>query len=352
MQIKNIKQFLYEHEDKIHFILEELGFHHIKKHCGQADDYLTFANFDGNNQTAVTLYLSPSLLCINYTREISPDKHNADFIDLVNWARKEKTFFENLEWITKIAEIDYYKDFDNEIDESLKILRLWKDLLNKKDDEEDTIPIKPINENILTYYHSYLSQMFYEDGIDWQTQYDFEIGYDQFSNRITIPIRDEISNLVGVKGRYFLRDVPENELKYVYLEPCPRGKLLYGYWKTGKHIHESDCVYITEAEKGCLQFWSYGIKNVVSTGGTKLSRIQIEKLSRLAKKLVFSFDKDFDQQKIQDLRNKFLPQIPFYAVVDNDNILSEKESPCDDRKKLEQLLNNNIYLIESTKENT
>jgi hypothetical protein len=95
-----------------------------------------------------------------------------------------------------------------------------------------------------------------------------------------------------------------------------------------------------------MQYWSAGIKNVVSTGGTKISSQQVDMLSRLGKKILLSFDKDFDEEKIQGLRNKFLGQIEFSAIIDRDGLLGEKESPSDNPKKLEKLLKNNVYKIE------
>ena len=44
--------------------------------------------------------------------------------------------------------------------------------------------------------------------------------------------RSELGDLVGIKGRYFYREVPEGENKYIYLEPCARSKIIYGLNKT------------------------------------------------------------------------------------------------------------------------
>jgi DNA primase len=188
--------------------------------------------------------------------------------------------------------------------------------------------------------------MFAEDNISYSTQREWELGYDPNSNRWVLPIRDELNALVGIKGRYFYREVPEGQLKYVYLESCPRNKILFGYNRTKEYIKESDTVYVLEAEKGVLQFWNYGIKNCIGIGGTKVGQNQIDKISRLGKKLVLVFDKDFTEDKIQNLRNRFLSQVSFSAIIDKDNILSEKESPSDDPKKLEILIKNNIYQID------
>lgn len=353
LDIKNIKTYLASNHEKIKYILEELGCHHIKYHSGSGvDSYYTYANPDGDNPTANTVYVSPSLLTISYTRDICHEKSACDLIDYVNFYRKDSNFFQNIKWITEKSDLDYYHNFEEGIPESLKILKLLKDLLNKESDREDEDePIEIKDEKILTYYNqNLLSGMFLKDGIDFQTQKLFEIGYDYFSNRITIPIRSEIGDLVGVKSRYLFRKVPEGELKYMYLEKCAKSKILYGYHLSNKYISESTSVFITEAEKGCMQFFSHGIQNVVSTGGTSVSRQQIEKLSRLNKTLILSFDSDFTEDKICRLRNKFLEQVSFSAIIDREGILNEKESPSDNPEKLDYLIKNHIYVIEKVKE--
>ena len=93
MEIKHLKEFLYNNPDKIIEILEDLNFHHIKKHSGSGDDYITCANVSGDNPTAITIYLSPNLLTINYTRDMCSSKVNCDFCDLVCFARPDFNFF-------------------------------------------------------------------------------------------------------------------------------------------------------------------------------------------------------------------------------------------------------------------
>ncbi len=346
MDIKQLKNYLFENQDKIHYILEECGFHHIKKHSGSGDDYFTFANIDGDNQNAVTLYLGEHLLVVNYTRDICPNKNNCDIIDLVMFARGGN-LFDNLKWISETAGISYYQNFKSDIPESLRIIKKLKEMLNKiPHEEEDNTPITPKDEKILSYYYPYVNDLFYEDGISYGTQREFNIGIDPFTGYIAIPIRDEVGTFVGVKGRYFDREVPEGLEKYYYLERFPKGKILYGYFRSRDYISESDCIYIVESEKGFLQMWDMNHRNCVATGGTKISQHQIDKLSRLNKRLIFSFDKDFTEEKIQNLRNKFLAQIDFWAIIDRNNILGEKESPHDNKEKFEYLINNNVYKID------
>ena len=80
-----------------------------------------------------------------------------------------------------------------------------------------------------------LDKIFKDDNIGYETQLEFEIMYDLASDRITIPIRDELGTLVGVKGRSIVND-PDVD-KYIYLEPCAKTKVLYGLYKTLPYIN-------------------------------------------------------------------------------------------------------------------
>ena len=187
--------------------------------------------------------------------------------------------------------------------------------------------------------------MFAKDNISFEVQRLFEIGYDDFTNRITIPIRDELNNLVGVKGRLFTEELKEDDLKYLYIEPCNRSKILYGLNITLTYIQQQQCVYVTEAEKGVMQLFTYGYRNAVATCGKKVSQYQIDMLTRLCVPIVFVFDKDVTQEELQELADRFIEGTVIYAIIDKDNILDDKESPSDKQEKFEKLLSSNKYLI-------
>lgn len=208
-----------------------------------------------------------------------------DIIDLVCFCEK-LSFPEGLKFICQEVGISYYHDFESDIPESLKILKLVNEMSTEQTDEKE-VPLKPIPTEILDYYKPYVNDLFYEDGISYSTQKEFQIGYDTETNRITIPIYSEIGDLVGVKGRLFQKDVDESECKYLYLEKCAKSKILFGLNKTLPYIKRLGVVYVVESEKGVMQLWSYGYKNAVSTGGKNISRHQLDMLIRLALKLYF-----------------------------------------------------------------
>jgi DNA primase len=346
MEIKQLKNFLLQNPDKIKLILEELGCHHITKHDGMtsSDSYFTFGNPNGDNPRACTVYLSESLLTINYTRNICKAKETCDFIDLVNFYCNDKSFFENLKWISEFSGISYYHKFDDDIPQSLKIIKKIKEMLDEveNNDEEDVTPIIPKDIYILkNYYYPYANQIFQDDNISIGTQAEFQIAYDPASNRIVIPIFDELNNFVGVKGRWFYKDVPENESKYIFLEKCPRHKILYGYNLTQNYIKQKKEVYVFEAEKSVLQAWSYSYKNSVATMGKKISIEQIDKLSRLGVDICLAFDKDVKFNELQDIDDKFRYGVNVYALFDDNNILPDKYSPTDKKEIFEIMIKNN-----------
>ena len=136
----------------------------------------------------------------------------------------------------------------------------------------------------------------------------FEIGYDIQTDYITIPIRDELGNFVGVKGRYF-GEPDERHTKYTYLEKCNKSKLLYGYSQNKLHIKNSSCIYIVESEKAVMQLAGMGIRNVVSTGGKTISKYQVELITRTGCSPIFAFDKDVEKEELLEIANKFIDGI-------------------------------------------
>lgn len=234
MDTKELKTYIYENK-YVDQILESIDCHHIKFH--EANQYWTCANPDGDNKGAIVVYNNESLNCINFTRRMVNSERTTDIIDLVCYI-KDLTFPEGLKYICNEIGISYYHDFDDDMPESFKIIKMIENM-ESGDHEEDNKLLVPINEKYLEYYKPYVNDLFAEDNIDYETQKEFEIGFDEESNRYTIPIRSEIGDLVGVKGRYFFRNVPDGENKYIYLFKCARSRIIYGLDKTIRYIKRS-----------------------------------------------------------------------------------------------------------------
>ncbi len=340
MDTRELKRYIYEN-NYCEQILESINCHHIKFHS--IGGYWTAGNPDGDNTGAIIIYNNELLICLNKTRQMVKVNRQTDIIDLVSFV-KDINFPNALKFICDEIGLSYYHDFDEEIPDSFKILKIIEEM-NSNLTEESEKPLKPISEQILSYYKPYVNDIFYDDNVDYHTQQEFEIGFDPETNRYTIPIRSELGDLVGVKGRYFERDVPEGENKYIYLEPCAKSKIIYGLNKTLPYIKRTGIIYVVESEKAVTQLWSYGYKNSGATGGKCLSRYQIDMLVRTGATIVLCFDKDVLKQEIEEVASNFPDNIPIYYIYDENNILENKESPTDNPIKWEQLVKNNIYKI-------
>ena len=330
MDAKQIKNRIIE-EDKIKIILQELGCGNIKN----SGKFYSCSNPDGDNPVAMLVYKN-NLDIKNYTRNVK-NKFNKtpDLFDYVNFIRKDKYFTENLKWICDICGYDYYENIKRIDSDTLN----WLDNITKiKNMEEiEVAELIPIDEKILSYYKNIPNKMWYDEGISKKTQMLFGIGIDLDTHSITIPIRDELGTLIGVKARF----LQPTEMKYIYIEPCAKSQILYGLDKTIKYIKEKSEIIIVESEKSVLKLYDMGIKNCVSIGCHTLSRHQVKKISMLGvNEIILAYDKDvgitdkgnFDKEYWKSEVSKFMFSENVSIIYDNFGILKDKESPADKRK--------------------
>ena len=175
---------------------------------------------------------------------------------------------------------------------------------------------------------------------------NFGLGIDVISHRVTIPIRDELGRLVGVKGRRVWDVVDDFNPKYIYLHQCSKSRLLYGLYKTLPYIKEQNEIIVCESEKGVMQLWSYGFKNAVGVGGHSLSDWQITLIAQTgANKVIIAYDKDITEEEVRKEGNKLSPYKKVEYILDTNNILDEKESPMDNPEKWKELYRTRKILL-------
>ena len=173
---------------------------------------------------------------------------------------------------------------------------------------------------------------FLRDGILPSSQVKFSIGFDEDSNRITIPHYNEHGELIGVMGRID-SDEPTN-YKYIPLIPFPKHKNLYGLYQNKEHIKKSKKVYIFEAEKSVLQCDSFGIHDCVSLGGNQISTTQVEQLLKLGvSEIILCMDEGLMKDAIiRDVdtikKSLFMRDVKIKIMLDKENKYLPKESKC------------------------
>lgn len=338
MDSQDLKDRIIE-ENKIRDILESLKMHSIR----DKGDYYSCGMPDGDNKSSTIVY-KDTLYVDAHTRDIKDEYGGSDIISLVMFIRKEY-FSVAVKWICEVCNFDYYgRDYKKP-----QFLSLLDEIFlmgtSGMSDNED-VPLRPIDEKILSYYSKIKSRMFRVDGISYEVQSEFEIGYDHMENRITIPIRDEHGILVGVKGRLDYKPL-SFENKYIYIERCNKNAILYGLYKAYDEIKKQGIVYVAESEKSVLQAFSNGIRNVVAIGGKKLSSTQVKKLTHLGVEVCLCYDDkanintkgEIDKDFYKKQKEMFIDSVKVTAIIDkNNDILGDKESPFDNMDMWEELL--------------
>lgn len=115
--------------------------------------------------------------------------------------------------------------------------------------------------------------------------------YDRFRGRLMIPIEDVNGHVIAFGGRV----LGEGEPKYMNSPESAvytKGNNLYGLSRTREAIRQAGFALLVEGYFDLIALWGAGIRNVVATLGTALTRSQVDLLRRYAPRVVAVFDPD------------------------------------------------------------
>lgn len=116
--------------------------------------------------------------------------------------------------------------------------------------------------------------------------------YDIFRNRIMFPLKDSLDNVVGFSGRIYNG---EKDSKYINSKESvifKKGKTLYNYKNASKEAKERKQIIIVEGFMDVIRLYTIGIKNVVATMGTAITKDHVSLIMKLSKNVVLLFDGD------------------------------------------------------------
>ncbi len=114
---------------------------------------------------------------------------------------------------------------------------------------------------------------------------------DPFSGRITIPIRDDYGRVIAFGGRLVGDGMP----KYINSQDTivfKKSSILFMFDVAKEYMKGMDYAVICEGYFDALAFHRAGIKNVVATLGTALTKIHISKLKKHTLNIILAFDND------------------------------------------------------------
>ncbi|MCY9737537.1 toprim domain-containing protein [Paenibacillus alvei] len=327
--LKKIKKRLCD-EEKIEDLLLALGCHNVHKENG----IYAAARPNGDNVRSVQVRNNKDLNAYVRSRSISGDIYSLVAYLKFNCTTKhdiDRCLTKSKMWI---VEQFGYHDLLGKKEDPLAAKRKKNDWLRKikkkrrnRIDVSDIEPNVPIDEKVIEDYLMLPYKKWIDEGISWDTQMEWEVGFDWESGRIVTLVRNMIGELIGVKGRAMSDDDPR---KYFYLHKMNKSIELFGLHKTLPYILEKRQVILFEGYKSVFKAWQYGYKNCASIEGDDISLAQVSLIKSLGIdiEIVLCLDKDKSKADIQcELDKVSCRQLSY--TFDVDGLLKEKESPVD-----------------------
>jgi len=245
------------------------------------------------------------------------------------------TLVQKAKGISFLESVEFVADFVGRKPEADDIPRIddWKwinKLSKKKRKQIEESKIKILDKRILNQFIELPHIELLEEGINYDTQKIFRIGFSLRHSRITIPIFDQYGNLLSVKGR-IIKELEDEykDKKYIALYPYEKSKVLYGLHKTYPFIDSCKQIIVFESEKSVLKSYSIGYKNCVAIGGKDISSWQCKKIIGLANNVIIAFDKDVEREFYKKIVKMFKPYVNLEIIYDKWGKLGDKDSPCD-----------------------
>ena len=282
------------------------------------------------------------------------------------------SYFDIFELVTKVAKIQWDKDFDlndavrwiaqrfgfsgdHENRPEDEPLEDWKYLANYERIQDITLKsssvvLKEYENGILgRFNYSVKIGPWLREGITQAALDQARIGYYPGGDQITIPHFDKDGRFIGLRGRTLCAEEGERFGKYrpmrvnreMYNHPL--GMNLYNFNNSKDKIKLMKKAIIFEGEKSCLLYQSYfGLENDISVAccGSSVSNYQIQMLLEAgAEEIIVAFDRQFQEigdeefkhlkTNLMRLRDKYKNFVLISFIFDKNMITGYKDSPID-----------------------
>lgn len=314
--------------DAVLNLLNDLEFKNISYDI--AKQKFRFARAEGRNPTSMVMSLST----LSYYCFSTNDKGNLYTLVMEH---ENINFPKALEWVADKLGIEK-SDFNKKT--RLPFGGFYKGLI--REIQEPEYSITTYSEEILKSYENIFNLKFFNDGIDFQTQQKYQVGYDYITERITVPIWDLKGNLIGIMGRSIDKEC-KHEDRWLPIIPCSRSLTLYGYCTNYQSIQNKGLCIVGESEKHTQQLDSMECYIGLSTSGCHISETQAKYIkSLLIPKTILSYDEGLEEEYIREQAKKLKINNVLYQnqvgyIFDKENkylLKGSKSSPSDKGKKI------------------
>lgn len=275
-------------------ILESLEFEHISKSNSRHGPTLRFCRPGGDNPSAMEFFLDTLKFRCYTTGE------RGDIYSLV-MKQRECDFPDALRYVAKKAGVNVAA-----VGKPTKTPfgGFYKKIAREEKEPEYTM--KTYSDSILAPYLGKHNLMFFKDGIDFQTQEFFRVGYDLESLRITVPNWTLDGKVCGIMGRCNDPECSHDE-RWLPVIPCSRTYTLYGFHQNYDFIQSKGTVVIGESEKFVQQMHSMGSRVGLATCGSDVSGVQARHIkSLLVPKVILAYDEGLEEDKVRGEAEKLI----------------------------------------------
>lgn len=281
--LKEVKEKLITNADALIELLEEFGFEKITPRlseirCARDAD-------GGGNNIQIRLNNNDGVYVTDYARGTKGE-------DIIAYIMREK----GVDFRTVVGKIQKILGLSDDWAKQ-KQLPLFGGFYNQIGRKNAEIEVKTYPESVLYQYDMTPNERWIKDGITIEAQRFYNVGYDQYDQRIIFPIRSaETGMLMGIKKRRNYSTTDESDPKYVYEKDyaCLMSQTLFNYSESYGDLYGNE-VWVVESEKSCLQSYGFGVKNIVALGSHSLSEKQAQLILQLnPKRVIMALDEGLD----------------------------------------------------------
>lgn len=339
MTISELKEYIYK-EQKIKYILEEIGCHDVKYNSQK--EYYSAAHADGDNPMGVVIRNNKYLNYRSFSRGIDYED-NQDLISLVESTNK-LSFIEAIKYLHKILELPFeFKKQEEKPKKKFDPLNVFKRVMRSSRKAINVDDIHVLDDKLMDDYIPMLHIDWVREGITERTRKKFNLSYSYKHKRIVVPLRYWMTGeLLGFNQRTTVENYDEFNIKKYFITPTyPKHLNLYGLYENYDAIKKAGYVVVAESEKSVLKRDSLGDSTVVALSGKSISDEQVNILIGLNVEIIIGLDKDVDINEVRFICEKFKNIRKVSYIYDFMEMLNKKDAPMDARNKDYQFLLDN-----------
>jgi len=116
--------------------------------------------------------------------------------------------------------------------------------------------------------------------------------YDLFRNRIMFPIHNSNGEAIGFSGRIYDNSVDSKYINTRETYIFKKGETLFNYHRASLEAKKLKQLILCEGQMDAIRIYSSGVKNVVATMGTALTKEHVNLIKRLNVNVVLNMDSD------------------------------------------------------------